>query len=84
MRNQMSDYESFMNTLRFMELRKFIEITSINNQMMVKVTLKGKFAIKFLASLVLPFVESYWVTLSFLKQISGSNFLKVGLVEKKI
>ena len=84
MRNQMSDYESFMNTLRFMELRKFIEIISINNQMMVKVTLKGKFAIKFLASLVLPFVESYWVTLSFLKQISGSNFLKVGLVEKKI
>eukprot|EP00347_Sterkiella_histriomuscorum_P008623 403344386 len=82
-RNQISSRETFENTLRFMEKRGFVEITN-DAQPVVKILKTGKFALKFLRSLISPFIESYWVTLSFLKQMRvGQQYLQAD-VERRI
>ena len=66
-----------------MEKRGFIEITN-DAQPVIKILKTGKFALKFLRSLISPFIESYWVTLSFLKQMRvGQQYLQ-GDVERRI
>ena len=66
-RNQIDGYETFLKHIKFMEKRKFISIqTSNNGKQVVKVPKDGEFAIRFLSSLILPFVESYWATVALL------------------
>ena len=69
-RNQISDYECFMSTLRFMEKRGFIRITN-DSQPLVKVVKEKSYALKFFRTFISPFVESYWVTLSYFKQMKS-------------
>lgn len=45
---------------------------------------QNEFSIRFLSSLILPFVESYWVTLSFLANIDQSLNHKQGMIEQKV
>lgn len=66
-RDQIASFEDFFTTLKFMEKRGYLEIFNANQQQQVKLTKPGKFAHRFFASLIQPFVECYWVTLSFFK-----------------
>lgn len=71
-RNQIDSFEGFMNTLRFMEKRDFITITpnqggNDEKQFIVKIVKNGKYPLKYMKMLISPFIESYWVGLSFLK-----------------
>ena len=63
-RDQIRDQEQLKLTIQFMEKRNFI---TVEKQNIIKITNDGKFPIQFLSSLLLPFVESYWVTLAFIK-----------------
>lgn len=61
-----------MNTLRFMEKRDYITITpnqggNDEKQFIVKIVKNGKYPLKYMKMLISPFIESYWVGLSFLK-----------------
>jgi hypothetical protein len=40
---------------------------------MIKITKDGEYAIKFLSSLLHPFIESYWVTLSFIRNLAPTS-----------
>jgi hypothetical protein len=57
-----------MTVLRFMEKRGYLEISN-DAQPLVKVVKENKHALKFFRSFISPFVESYWVSLSFFKQM---------------
>ena len=37
----------------------------------IRITKNGEYPIKFLSSLLLPFIESYWVTLTFLMNMNS-------------
>lgn len=62
-RNQISTEEDINTTLAFMAGRGYLKFS---NEKYLQVTQEGKFAIQFLSSLLLPFVESYWVVLAFI------------------
>ena len=66
-----------------MEKRGFIKLYS-NGKDIVKVVKDGYFGIRFLNSLIAPFVESYWVTLSFLANMDHSVTHIQGLMENKV
>lgn len=90
-RNQISNFEGFLATLRFMEQRGYIAIVAPSEgitderAMIVKIMKEnGKYPLKYLKMLISPFIESYWVGLSFLKQmLVGQQFLKED-IERKV
>lgn len=41
----------------------------------IKITKQGEYAIKFLSSLLLPFIESYWVALTFFVNMNPLRIL---------
>lgn len=54
-----------------MEARNFISISnSKNGDQIIKIKQEGEFAIRFLSSLIFPFVESYWTTVTFLSNMT--------------
>jgi len=53
-------------------------------QSFVKITQNGEFAIKFMSSLLHPFIESYWVTLLFLNNINSQLSLTQTLMAKQV
>ena len=75
-----------MNTLRFMEKRQFLQMfdNGSNGSEQIRITPQGKFAITFLSSLLLPFVESYWVTLSFIKLLPSKEKISYDILEQRV
>lgn len=63
-----------------MQARGFITI----QDEVVKVEEQGTFAIQFLSSLLLPFVESYWVTLQFVKLMPANELHTLDDIDKKV
>ncbi|CDW88677.1 male sterility protein [Stylonychia lemnae] len=82
-RNQINDFESFMEVLRFMEKRGYIQITG-DAQPHIKVIREGKQALKFFRTFISPFVESYWVTLSYFRQMRPATPILQQDIEKRI
>lgn len=76
-RDQLVDVEGFNAVVKFMEKRGQVERVGDDS---IRMTKNGKFPLKFFSSLILPFVESYWVTLSFVKQMQP----KVDLLQQDI
>jgi hypothetical protein len=45
---------------------------------------KGRYAVQFLSSLLLPFVEGYWVTLAAIKVLPPMQNHTYHIMEKKV
>ena len=50
----------------------------------MKVTTEGKFALNFLSSLLLPFIETYWVTMSLIKLLPPLELHTLEMLEIKV
>lgn len=50
----------------------------------LRLTKPGKFALRFFNSLISPFIESYWVTLSFLKTLKPKTHMQQYDIEQKV
>ena len=83
-RDQIANYEDFMRTLQFMAKRGFLQVITQGGQESIRITSEGKFAITFFSSLMLPFVESYWVTLSYIKLMPSGEMNTIEILEHKV
>lgn len=83
-RNQIKTFEDLTQTLKLMQDRGFLTVFTQDNQEYVRLEANGKFAIQFLSSLLLPFVESYWVTLSFVNLLPTNEMQTVDDIDKKV
>ncbi len=77
-RDHITSYESFLKFLDIMISRGYITVESG----IVKVIQEEP--IKFLSSLLLPFIESYWITLSFLTNMKQQISLTKNVLAQKI
>lgn len=55
-----------------------------NGTEFVRLSTEGKLAISFFSSLLLPFVESYWVTLSFIKLLPVAEVHTAEILEQRV
>ena len=79
-RDQLADAEGFRAVVAFMEKRGQVERVGEDA---IRMTKNGKFPLKFFSSLILPFVESYWATLSFVKQMQpGASLLQQDIEQR--
>ncbi len=64
-----------------MSQRGFLTISGSSSPIVKIQKGDGEFGIKYLSSLVLPFIESYWVTVSFLANMTPSLSLTHSVLE---